>query len=50
MNMIEIISEKRDKKALNKEEIEYFIERLHKRRNSRLSSVSPNDGNMPKSE
>lgn len=49
MNMIEIISKKRDKRALNKEEIEYFINRIHKRRNTRLSSISTNDGNLPKS-
>lgn len=48
MNIIEIIAKKRDKQVLSKEEIEYFVNRIYKRRNYRLSSSSIGNGNMHK--
>ena len=46
MNIIEIIAKKRDKKELTKEEIEYFITRIYKWRDCRLSSVCTHYGDI----
>lgn len=48
MNIIEIISKKRDSKTLSKEEIEYFVNRIYKRRNYGLPSSSTSYGNIYK--
>lgn len=48
MKITEIIAKKRDGFKLNKEEIEYFVNRIYRRKNYRLSSSSFSYGDIYK--